>query len=194
MKRFFSFIFLAVMLTMSVVSCRPDIEPEEPPQIETPAPEPEPEPEPEPDPEPDPGPNTPSYDNLSAYGPLKSYVNRTVSPDFKLGAAIPMNEFFTKSSMYELALENYDEITPENAFKHASVVRSDGTMDFSTVRRTIEETRKVGLTVYGHTLAWHSQQTSYLKHIIKGKRVELPPSERKEEILLALVHFLCKLF
>ena len=182
MKRFFSFIFLAVILTMSVVSCRPDVEPEEPPQIETPAPEPEPEPDP--DPEPDPGQNPPSYDNLSAYGPLKSYVNRTVTPGFKLGAAVNAETFIRQSDVYRIVSENFDEVTAGNAMKQASVMRPDGSMDFTTVKNFIDRAEGAGITVYGHTLAWHAQQqNAYLNNLIKGKRVELPSADG-EDILL----------
>ena len=186
MKRFFSFIFLAVILTMSVVSCRPDIEPEEPPQNETPAPAPEPEPEPEPDPDPDPNPgqNPPSYDNLSAYGPLKSYVNRTVTPGFKLGAAVNAETFIRQSDEYRIVSENFDEVTAGNAMKQASVMRPDGSMDFTTVKNFIDRAEGAGMTVYGHTLAWHAQQqNAYLNNLIKGKRVELPSADG-EDILL----------
>lgn len=186
MKRFFSFIFLAVTLTMYVVSCRPDIEPEEPPQIETPAPEPEPEPEPdpEPDPDPEPGQNPPSYDNLSAYGPLKSYVNRTVTPGFKLGAAVNAETFIRQSDEYRIVSENFDEVTAGNAMKQASVMRPDGSMDFTTVKNFIDRAEGAGMTVYGHTLAWHAQQqNAYLNNLIKGKRVELPSADG-EDILL----------
>ena len=182
MKRFFSFIFLAVILTMSVVSCRPDVEPEEPPQIETPAPEPEPEPDP--DPEPDPGQNPPSYDNLSAYGPLKSYVNRTVTPGFKLGAAVNAETFIRQSDEYRIVSENFDEVTAGNAMKQASVMRPDGSMDFTTVKNFIDRAEGAGMTVYGHTLAWHAQQqNAYLNNLIKGKKVELPSADG-EDILL----------
>ena len=188
MKRFFSFIFLAVILTMSVVSCRPDIEPEEPPQNETPAPAPapapEPEPEPDPDPDPNPGQNPPSYDNLSAYGPLKSYVNRTVTPGFKLGAAVNAETFIRQSDEYRIVSENFDEVTAGNAMKQASVMRPDGSMDFTTVKNFIDRAEGAGMTVYGHTLAWHAQQqNAYLNNLIKGKKVELPSADG-EDILL----------
>jgi GH35 family endo-1,4-beta-xylanase len=173
---------------MSDVSCRPDIEPEEPPQIETPAPKPEPEPEPEPEPDPDPDPNPgqnpPSYDNLSAYGPLKSYVNRTVTPGFKLGAAVNAETFIRQSDEYRIVSENFDEVTAGNAMKQASVMRPDGSMDFTTVKNFIDRAEGAGMTVYGHTLAWHAQQqNAYLNNLIKGKKVELPSADG-EDILL----------
>jgi len=176
-------IMLVMMLSLAVVSCKPYIEPEEEPEQVTPTPEPEPEPEP--DPEPDPVPDTsPSYDNLAAYDVLKSYVDRTVSPDFKLGAAGNAEAFISKGKEYEIISLNFDEITAGNAMKQASVMRHDGSMNFTTVKNFINAAEQAGITVYGHTLAWHAQQqNAYLRSLIKGKRVELP-SASGEDILL----------
>ena len=71
--------------------------------------------------------------------------------------------------------------------KGASIVRKDGSMDFSTVKRFLDVAEAAGMTVYGHTLAWHSQQpVQYLNSLIEGKRVELPEGETAEETVLAL--------
>ena len=116
-----------------------------------------------------------SYDNLSGYDVLKSYVNREVSPDFKLGAAVTVSNFLGKSQEYKMATENFDEMTTGNAMKQASILRYDGSMDFSTVISFLDEAEAAGMTVYGHTLAWHSQQAeAYLNGLIKGKKVEVP--------------------
>lgn len=126
-------------------------------------------------PEPDTPLYTGPYENVEMYGNLKDYVNRTVSPDFKMGAAIAAGTFLQKSQLYELAVNNLDEMTAENAMKYASVVREDGSMDFSQVRNFINAADQAGLTVYGHTLAWHSQQRpNYLNGLIAETRVETP--------------------
>lgn len=177
MKVMFERILLAVMLTLMVVSCKPYIEPEEEPEQVTPTPEPEPEPEPDPEPEPEPDPepdNGPSYDNLAAYDVLKSYVDRTASPDFKLGAAGNAQAFIGKGKEYEIISSNFDEITAGNAMKQASVMGRDGSMNFTTVKNFINAAEQAGITVYGHTLAWHAQQANdYLRSLIKGKKVDV---------------------
>lgn len=157
-------------------ACGPDI---------TPTPEPTPKPVPEPDPKPEPKPDDqPSYDNLKAYGPLKSYVNRTVSPDFKLGAAVTVQNFLQKTKEYNMAVENFDEMTAGNAMKQSSVMRADGSMDFTQVRKFIDMADKAGMTVYGHTLAWHSQQqNAYLNGLIQGRRVDLPAGETTDIVM-----------
>lgn len=192
MRRYITVLFFAVLAILSWTACTPEDPVEDTPVVTPPdpkpEPDPEPEPEPEPDPEPEPEPEDPlTYDNLAAYGPLKSYVDRSTSPDFKMGAAVYVSDFLNKSKMYNVAVENLDEMTAGNAMKCASVVRWDGSMDFSTVKRFLDEADAAGMTVYGHTLAWHSQQpVQYLNGLIQGKRVELPDGQTSEEVLLDL--------
>lgn len=128
-----------------------------------------------PKPDPIPEDKEPSYDNLSAYDVLKNYVNRQTSPDFKLGAGVTVHEYLQKGRHYELAVSNFDEMTAGNAMKQSSVMRPDGSMDFTQVRKFLNAAEQAGMTVYGHTLAWHSQQqNAYLNGLIKGKKVEHP--------------------
>ena len=190
MKRFITILCFSVLACFCWTGCFPDDYLDDKPVVAPPKPQPDPEPEPEPEPEPDPDPEPDdglNYDNLSAYGPLKSYVNRSVSPDFKMGAAVYVNDFLNKSKMYNVAVENMDEMTAGNAMKAASIIRSDGWMDFYTVKRFLEAADAAGLTVYGHTLAWHSQQpVQYLNSLIEGKKEELPDGETAEETILDL--------
>lgn len=134
------------------------------------------------DPAPVPGP----YDYLDDYDVLKSYVNRAVSPDFKLGAAVNAETFIRQSDEYDIVSANFDEVTAGNAMKQASVMRPDGSMDFTVVKNFIDRAEKAGMTVYGHTLAWHSQQqNAYLNNLIKGKRVEIPSADGEDLLLEA---------
>ena len=183
-------ILALAILSASLAGCFPDDYLDDRIDIETIKPQPKPEPEPEPEPEPDPDP-TPgeddglSYDNLAAYDDLKNYVNRQISPDFKLGAGVTVNEFLRKGIHYETAVANLNEMTAGNAMKQASVLRPDGSMDFTQVRQFVEEAERAGMTVYGHTLAWHSQQqNAYLNSLLKGKRVEVPSDQYSEAVLL----------
>lgn len=113
---------------------------------------------------------TDPYADLSVYQPLKAYVDREAYPSFKLGVAIDGD-----AKLYDLAGQNFDEMTAGNAMKYASVVRSDGSMNFTGVTNFLTAAEARGLTVYGHTLAWHSQQQpAYLNSLIQDKYVELP--------------------
>ncbi|MBR5835919.1 MAG: endo-1,4-beta-xylanase [Bacteroidales bacterium] len=114
------------------------------------------------------------YEYLNGYDVLKSYVDRTASPDFKLGAALTASEFTAKGQVYALAVSNFDEMTAGNAMKYASVVGDKGDMSFDAVRDFVNTAAESGMTVYGHTLAWHSQQNNkYLNSLIADKEIEI---------------------
>ena len=116
------------------------------------------------------------YEYLNDYDVLKNYVDRTASPDFKLGAALSASDFNAKSQVYVLAASNFDEMTAGNAMKYASVVDNKGNMNFDTVRDFVNNAEAAGMTIYGHTLAWHSQQNNkYLNSLIADKELDLDP-------------------
>ena len=187
MNRSFVKIGVIALLALCALGCFPDDYLDDRPVVEKPAPKPDPKPDPDPTPEPDPGQEEDdlSYENLEAYDNLKNYVNRTTSPDFKLGAGVTVNEFLRKGKQYEVAVANLDEMTAGNAMKQASVMRHDGSMDFTQVRNFIQEAERAGMTVYGHTLAWHAQQqNAYLNGLIKGKKVEVPSDQNSDVVLL----------
>lgn len=105
--------------------------------------------------------------NLQEYDVLKNYVNRTENPGFKLGCAVDESDFIGKGTTLGIAKTNFEDVTPGNAMKYSSVVDDDGNMDFSTVLSFIETAQEAGLSIYGHTLCWHSQQNvNYLNGLI----------------------------
>lgn len=107
--------------------------------------------------------------NLQEYDVLKNYVDRAGNPGFKLGIAVDENDFINRGASFSIAQTNFDDVTPGNAMKYSSVVKDNGTMDFSTVESFISTAEAAGLTVYGHTLCWHSQQNlNYLNGLLKG--------------------------
>ena len=111
--------------------------------------------------------NTAKQDTINAYGNLKSYVDHSKYPNFKMGGATSASDFNKKDIVYALDKSNYDEIVAGNAFKYASVVQDNGTMDFSTIEDFIQNATEAGLSIYGHTLCWHKQQNiKYLNSLI----------------------------
>lgn len=121
------------------------------------------------------------YEYLNAYDALKTYVDRTTHPNFKLGAGVSASDFLKGEMVNSMAIANFDEIVAGNAMKYASCVADDGTMDFGTVAKFVEAAKTAGLTVYGHTLCWHSQQNNkWLNSLIAGKEIEVDPDEMKE--------------
>lgn len=131
--------------------------------------------------------NLKEYQYLNNYEPLKKYVedmkaSGKCNPDFKLGIALEAAEFNKQGLVYCLAGSNFNEMTAGNAMKHASCVKNDGTFDFNTVKDFVTNAKDAGLTIYGHTLAWHSQQNKkYLSKLIADKEIQVDPSQKEEK-------------
>lgn len=120
----------------------------------------------------DPGTNA-QYAYLNEYDVLKNYINPNANPNFKLGLGVDAGSFDAGNAQYQIATTNFNEVTPGNEMKYASIVHDDGFMDFGTVESFIQDAKDAGLTIYGHTLAWHAQQNvKYLNSLIAGHLVE----------------------
>lgn len=133
--------------------------------------------------------NLAQYEYLNEYDVLKAYVDRSANPNFKLGAGITMSDFLKKDLVYSVACANFDELTAGNAMKHASCIKDNGTTDFSQVTKFVEAARGAGVTIYGHTLAWHAQQNNkYLRSLIADKEIENDPGATNE-VVDALVDY-----
>ena len=132
--------------------------------------------------------NLKEYQYLNNYEPLKKYVedmkaSGKCNPDFKLGIALAAPDFNKQELVYCLAGSNFEEMTAGNAMKYASCVKNDGTFDFNTVKDFVTNAKDAGLTIYGHTLAWHSQQNKkYLCKLIADKEIQVDPSQKVDKV------------
>ncbi|MBJ2127219.1 endo-1,4-beta-xylanase [Flavobacterium sp. IB48] len=100
-------------------------------------------------------------EKISRYEPLKNYS------DFTLGNGIGISLYMSDAAYRKIVNENFDEVTPGYEMKHGAMVNSKGEINFTTVDAFIAATKSAGLTVFGHTLVWHSNQNaSYLNGII----------------------------
>lgn len=132
--------------------------------------------------------NLKEYQYLNNYEPLKKYVedmkaSGKCNPDFKLGIALAAPDFNKQELVYCLAGSNFEEMTAGNAMKYASCVKNDGTFDFNTVKDFVTNAQDAGLTIYGHTLAWHSQQNKkYLSKLIADKEIQVDPSQKDDKV------------
>ena len=117
------------------------------------------------------------YEYLNAYDALKTYIDRSTHPNFKLGVGVAANDFLKGEMVRSVAVANFDEVVAGNAMKYASIVADDGSMDFGRVTKFVEAAKTSGLTVYGHTLCWHSQQNNkWLNSLIANKPKPVDPS------------------
>ena len=121
------------------------------------------------------------YGYLEQYDALKEYIKDR--PNFHLGIGTAVDEYNTKELVYALTNSNFNETVAGNAMKMSSCVADDGSMNFDKVSEYVKNATDAGLSVYGHTLAWHAQQPNkYLKRLIADK--ELPPSSNVTRCLV----------
>ncbi|MBR2104547.1 MAG: endo-1,4-beta-xylanase [Bacteroidales bacterium] len=113
--------------------------------------------------------------------PLKSYIDRDAHPIFKFSGAIEAWDFNNNQKLRDTMALHFDEIVAGNSMKYSSCVNGNGALNFGTVKDFCEKAKAVGLTIYGHTLAWHSQQQpGYLNSLLKAKEVDVPDEEKIE--------------
>ena len=113
------------------------------------------------------------YGYLEQYDALKEYIKDR--PNFHLGIGTTVDEYNKKELVYALTNSNFNETVAGNAMKMSSCVADDGSMNFDKVSEYVKNATDAGLSVYGHTLAWHAQQPNkYLNGLIADK--ELPPA------------------
>ncbi len=103
-------------------------------------------------------PNNENYRYLDEYQALKDYIDYTKYPNFKLGAGTTVNDYLNNSLVRNMTNKNFSETVAGNAMKMQSCVNNNGDMNFETVKKYVQTATEAGLNVYGHTLAWHSQQ------------------------------------
>ncbi|SEE08176.1 Carbohydrate binding domain-containing protein [Prevotella sp. lc2012] len=129
-------------------------------------------------------PNNDNYRYLDEYRALKSYIDYSKYPNFKLGIGTTVNDYLNNPLVKNLTNENFTETVAGNAMKMASCVDGNGNMNFTTVKQYVEAATEAGLSIYGHTLAWHSQQpNAWLRKLIADK-----PDPNSEETFTEIVN------
>ena len=128
-------------------------------------------------------PNNSNYRYLDEYQALKDYIDYTKYPNFKLGAGTTVNDYLNQTLVKDMINKNFTETVAGNAMKMASCVDGNGNMNFETVKRYVNAAAQAGLNVYGHTLAWHSQQPKgWLLRLLADK----PDTSSSQEVLTVI--------
>ncbi|MBN2743696.1 MAG: endo-1,4-beta-xylanase [Marinilabiliaceae bacterium] len=122
-------------------------------------------------------------EEINKYEPLKSYVNRAENPQFKLGVGASLADYNAKGLIYRLINHNFDEMSMGYEMKHASIVQADGSLNFNDVNDLIATAKEAGVTVFGHTLCWHSgQNAAYLNSLIAPEVLAEPAGPTWDEV------------
>ncbi len=83
---------------------------------------------------------------------------------FPIGVAINRGLYGSNTTYTAIANRDFNSFTFENEMKHNQIVQSNGTYDYSRADALVNA---IGTTnnIYGHVLAWHSQQNiTYLRN------------------------------
>lgn len=114
-----------------------------------------------------------AYLYLNEYMPLKNYVT---NENFKLGVGTTVSDYLKQELVYSLVNSNFTETEPGNAMKMASCVDyNTGALNYATVSEYVNMATEAGLSVYGHTLAWHAQQpVKWLNSLLADKPAPIP--------------------
>lgn len=108
-----------------------------------------------------------AFENRGDYTDVAGSLKETA--DFPIGLAFGYDNASTNPLFLSTAKTHADIITFGNELKNSSVVKADGSYDFTTADAFLKLATDNGLQVFGHTLVWHSQQrASYYKSLIGG--------------------------
>lgn len=93
---------------------------------------------------------------------------KTAAP-FPIGLAIEYPLATTNAKYWAVAKREATAITFGNELKNSSVLKDDGTYNFTTADAFYNLAATAGIQVFGHCLVWHSQQnTNYYAKIVSG--------------------------
>ena len=105
----------------------------------------------------------PLQEAISRYEALKAYA----PAGLKLGVGIGFDMYQSNETYRNVVNDNFNDITPGNEMKQASIMNAKGELNFANVDKVVDQLTNAGLSVYGHTLVWHSQQqAAYLNGLI----------------------------
>ena len=127
-------------------------------------------------------PNDANYRYLDEYKALKEYIDKTKYPNFKLGSGTTVSDYLSNSTFKSMIDKNFSETVAGNATKMSSCVDGNGNMNFETVKKYVKSATEAGLSVYGHTLAWHSQQPKAWLLSLIGDKPD-PTSEETYQVV-----------
>lgn len=127
-------------------------------------------------------PNDANYRYLDEYKALKEYIDKTKYPNFKLGSGTTVPDYLSNSTFKSMIDKNFSETVAGNAMKMSSCVDGNGNMNFETVKKYVKSATEAGLSVYGHTLAWHSQQPKAWLLSLIGDKPD-PTSEETYQVV-----------
>ncbi len=106
---------------------------------------------------------------IAQYDSLLAYTN------VKLGVGVYADLYSNNETYHDLAVSNFNELTAGWIMKHAAMVSDNGVIDYNDVDALIDKANEDGMSVFGHTLVWYSNQNAtYLNSLIEDATFSLP--------------------
>ena len=113
---------------------------------------------------------------MANYDYIKSYA-RQYWPNSLVGLGLGADLYTGNADYKKVADENYQIFTTGNAMKMGSMVKSNGSIDFTTVDAFLDQVPD-DIKIYGHNFIWHTQQPQdYLKSLIAPEMKVISDSE-----------------
>lgn len=115
----------------------------------------------------------------NAYAAEQPTLKKAFAGDFLIGTTLGTDQVTGQDTTgMDLAVKQFNAISPENLLKWAEVHPQPDEYDFGPADRYVEFGQKHGMFIVGHTLVWHNQTPAWVFQGAGGK-----PADR--ETLLA---------
>lgn len=111
---------------------------------------------------------------LDHYNVLKTYVDKSTVPDFKLGVGVDLTQYTKKGVLYRMVNSNFNEISlTGNEMQHGTIIRTDGTLNIQAITDLLTITKEAGIDLFGSSLCSNeNQNTVYLNNLIMPSTIE----------------------
>ena len=104
-------------------------------------------------------------EKIALYSSIKTYAGQ-FTPNMTIGLGLGADLYINDEAYRKVADDNFQMFTTGNAMKHDAIVKSDGTLDFTTMDNFINIV-PADIKMYGHNFIWHTQQKQdYLRKLI----------------------------
>src|SRR5690606_19976760 len=103
---------------------------------------------------------------LDANNEIKSYVDYSNQPNFKLGAELNLADVANNTVLYRLMQEHFDEIG-FTRLNHLDYILTDGSADVTNISAALETNDSASTSIHaGHLVQHSNQRAAYLNTLI----------------------------
>src|SRR5690606_27139220 len=103
---------------------------------------------------------------LDANNEIKSYVDYSNQPNFKLGAELNLADVANNTVLYRLMQEHFDEIG-FTRLNHLDYILTDGSADVTNINAALETNESASTSIHaGHLVQHSNQRAAYLNTLI----------------------------